>query len=346
MGSGTLRLRAAFVDDVARGLLALAVRELPDKVSSSPSLAPALPRGILGADEAFVQAIGRARRFATKNMPILVLGESGTGKELVAKAIHQASSRREGVYLPLNCAAISEGLLHSDLFGHIRGAFTGAERDRAGIFEAARGGTVFLDEIGDLPLNAQGSLLRVLQEGEIRRVGESLSRKVDVRVVAATHRDLAAMVREGTFREDLFFRLKVGRVLLPPLRDRGNDVLLLADAMLEKLGTQVGLSRAARNALSSCRWPGNVRELHNVLEVAALLCEEGRIEVEHLDLELAEDQEPSRSTYHQAVDARKKELIEEALGESKGNRAEAARSLGLTRQSLSYLIRRLGIECD
>ena len=178
---------------------------------------------------------------------MLILGESGTGKELAARHLHRASRRRDAHFVAVNCAALSDDLLLSDLFGHARGAFTGADRDRAGVFETAEGGTVFLDEIGDLPAPAQGMLLRVLQEGEVRRVGESLPRAVDVRVVAATHRDLSAMVGEGGFRQDLYYRLGVGTVELPALRDRGRDPILLAEHFLETFGrTSAGADQGAR----------------------------------------------------------------------------------------------------
>jgi transcriptional regulator with GAF, ATPase, and Fis domain len=251
----------------------------------------------------------------------------------------------------MNCAAVAENLLLADLFGHVRGAYTGAERDRAGVFETAQGGTVFLDEIGDLPLSAQGMLLRVLQESEVRRVGESLARKVKARVVAATHRDLSAMVAAGSFRNDLFFRLKVASVVLPPLAQRMEDVPRLAEHFLTR--TRPGLRRAelssaALAALCRYRWPGNVRELENVLKVAAELAasETGRIEPYHLELpEKVESNEAENGIrdYHRLVDAFRIRLVSEALAAANGNRAEAARRLKLTRQAFSYLVRSLRI---
>ncbi|HEX9671526.1 MAG TPA: sigma 54-interacting transcriptional regulator, partial [Thermoanaerobaculia bacterium] len=237
---------------------------------------------------------------------------------------------------------------------HVRGSFTGADRDRAGVFETAQGGTVFLDEIGDLPPAAQGMLLRVLQEGEVRRVGESLARKVDVRVVAATHRDLAARVRDGSFREDLFYRLKVASVELPPLRARGDDVLLLAEHFLAKQAAPEpapALSPAARTALRAHRWPGNVRELGNVLAVAVALAGGGPILPEHLELPAAAGAGDGASAtaadgpsdYHRRVDAFRRKLVADALAAEGGNRAAAARRLGLSRQALSYLARQLGL---
>ena len=241
----------------------------------------------------------------------------------------------------MNCAAVQESLIQSDLFGHIKGSFTGADRDRPGFFESARAGTVFLDEIGDLPLVAQGKLLRVLQEGEIRRVGESFARKVDVRVITATHRDLEQMVSRGEFRRDLFYRLKAATVTLPPLRDRGKDILLLADHFLTLRRSKNRLSEKVRARLLSHQWPGNVRELQNVVGVADTLAQGQAIRIEHLDLP-----QPAVETmgdYHQMVEQYRKDLISKAMSETGGNRAAAARRLGLSRQALSYLVRQLGL---
>lgn len=296
---------------------------------------------LVGCSRPLQEAIERARRLSVTDIPILILGETGTGKELVARLVHRASSRGRQPFLPINCAALSRSLLLSDLFGHARGAFTGADRDRPGVFEAARSGTVLLDEIGDLQPEAQGKLLRVLQEGEVRRVGESRARHVDARVVAATHRDLAVMVQEGAFRHDLFFRLSVGTVRLPPLRDRGDDVLLLADHFLGRgrAEDRRRLSACARRALRDHDWPGNVRELWNVLAVASALAEDEIIREPHLDLPVR----PRRrqSDYHRQVEDFRRSLIRDALVASGGNRAQAARRLGLSRQAMSYLARTL-----
>lgn len=330
------RCDAGGSDAALRALFRLAVRDfVPERTATRP------PRGgMVGESEALLAALERMERFAASDLPVLVLGESGTGKELAARQIHRRSPRAEAAFVALNCAALSETLLLSDLFGHVRGSFTGADRDRAGVFETAQGGTVFLDEIGDLPATAQGMLLRALQEGEVRRVGETLPRRVDVRVVAATHRNLEEMVEEGSFRQDLFYRLRGATVSLPPLRDRGRDVLLLADHFLARMSPSPRLSSAARQRLLAHPWPGNVRELENVLGTAAALAPDGRIEREHLDL--PQRQEPTGS-YHQQVEALRRKLIRESLAASGGNRSEAARRLGLTRQALSYLVRRLGL---
>lgn len=297
---------------------------------------------IVGRSPRLLEALDRLDRLARSEIPILILGETGTGKELAARRAHAASGRRHGPFVPVNCAALSETLILSDLFGHVRGAFTGADRDRAGVFESARGGTVFLDEVGDLPGVAQGMLLRVLQEGEIRRVGESRSRRVDVRVVAATHRCLDHSVDRGEFRHDLLFRLQVGTVELPPLRDRGTDILLLADHFLERQpGSQLRWTEEARRRLMVCAWPGNVRQLEGVVAVAAALAESGSIDARTLDIP-----EPASSegrSYRQQVQALRRRLVTEALDTARGNQAEAARQLGLTRQAMSYLVRQFGL---
>jgi two-component system NtrC family response regulator len=294
---------------------------------------------MLGESPRLRSALERLALLAPSDLAILILGETGTGKELAARRIHRLSPRATLPFLAVNCAALPESLLLSDLFGHVKGAFTGADRDRAGIFEASRGGTVFLDEIGDLPLPAQGKLLRVLQEKEVRRLGESLPRKVDARIVAATHRSLSSMVDAGEFRRDLFYRLKVGSVVLPPLRERGMDVLLLGEHFLVGEGYQ--LSADARRRLRSYPWPGNVRELRNTLEVAKALSDDYVIRPEHL--ELPDSDIGVAIGYHEQVRQFRRELVREALQASGGNRAQAARILGLSRQALSYLVRSLAI---
>jgi len=340
---GSLRLQAPGIGRGERVAFALALRDLPAaRVGSRPAM-PRRRHGMIGESQALVSVLDRLSRLASGGMPVLICGETGTGKELAARLVHEGSARARAPFLPLNCAALAENLLLSELFGHVRGAFTGAERDRAGIFEAARGGTVFLDEIGDLPLEAQAKLLRVLQEGEVRRVGESVARGVDVRVVAATHRNLRDMVSEGGFREDLYYRLNVGTAELPPLRERGEDVLLLVEHFLavEGRGTAPRLTRAARATLHNHSWPGNVRELRNVLTVGIALADGGPIDVDHLDL--PREARAVRTGYHERVERFRRRLIREALEATGGNRAEAGRQLGLSRQALSYLVKQLQI---
>ena len=339
---GSLRLTAAYVDAALRTLFQLAVRAVEEQITETTE-PRASAHGIVGESDALRQAFQRLQQLAPENVPILILGETGTGKELMAKAAHALSPHGEGQFVVVNCAAVSEELLLSELFGHARGSFTGAVKDRVGMFETARGGTVFLDEIGDLPLRAQGFLLRVLQEGEVRRIGESLPRPTDARVVAATHRNLEEMVKEGEFRADLFFRLKVACVDLPPLRERGDDVLLLAEHFLRRLrpAGPPTISPAAKVALRGHRWPGNVRELENVLSVAVAVAGGGPLLPEHLDLPYAHL--APQAGYHEQVLNFRRGLVQEALSASGGNRSEAARRLGLTRQALSYLVHKLGV---
>ena len=236
--------------------------------------------GIVGSSQVMRDVLTRVELVARTDTTVLILGESGTGKELVARAVHQNNTRRKGPFVAVNCASLPEGLMESELFGHERGAFTGAAGARQGLFESAEGGTLFLDEIGELPLAAQARLLRVLQEREVRRVGANRARSIDVRLVAATHRDLRAMVRDGEFRQDLYFRLNVFDLTLPPLRDRGQDVFELALVLGAQIAARLGrpapsLTPEARQAMSDWHWPGNVRELENRLERALILSEDG-----------------------------------------------------------------------
>jgi len=231
--------------------------------------------GMVGSSSPMLELYGMIEKVAAAGVPVLIQGETGTGKELVARALHDASPRSGGPFLAENCAAISENLLESELFGHKKGAFTGAVADRPGHFVAADKGTVFLDEIGDMPLSMQAKLLRVLQDGEVRAVGANTTRRVDVRIIAATHRDLPAAVASGDFREDLLFRLNVVTLHLPPLRERGEDVRAIARALLpaiaEEVGREATISEAALDALAGWSWPGNVRELENELRRAVAL---------------------------------------------------------------------------
>ncbi|HZI63829.1 MAG TPA: sigma 54-interacting transcriptional regulator, partial [Thermoanaerobaculia bacterium] len=343
LGEATLELRAPLVDALLRAMFALARRDLVNAAEAEVANAPPGHGGIVGESPALLAALARVERLAGGDLPVLILGESGTGKELVAQEVHRRSRRAAAPFLALNCAAFTETLLVSELFGHARGSFTGADRDRPGIFETARGGTVFLDEIGDLPPPAQGMLLRVLQEKEVRRVGESQPRRVDVRVVAATHRDLAEMVRRSAFRQDLYYRLKVATATLPPLRERGGDVLRLARHFLAQTGAEAPrLAPAARAMLEAHDWPGNVRELRNVLEVAAALATGAVILPEHLDLPSAAPAAIGGG-YHRELETWRREKLERALQASGGNLAEAARRLGVSRQYLSYAVRQLGL---
>ena len=246
--------------------------------------------GMIGSCPQMMELFRRIRKVAQTNSTVLINGESGTGKELVARAIHNLSSRESQEMISVNCAAIPENLIESELFGHEKGAFTGATATRTGLVEAANSSTLFLDEIGELPLEAQARLLRVLQENEIRKVGSVQSKKVDVRLVAATHRDLKQLVIDGYFREDLYYRINVMTLIIPPLRDRGNDILELADIILQRTCTRLktamrSFSDGASRAIAKYTWPGNVRELENAIERAVVLAEGEKIGEELLAIE-------------------------------------------------------------
>ncbi len=260
--------------------------------AGAPTVAAEAPHGLLAQSEPMVRVVDMARRVARVDSTVLVTGESGVGKEGLARLIHDESTRVGGPFVAINCAAVPETLLESELFGHVKGAFTGAGVDRAGLFEAAQGGTLFLDEVGEVPLTMQVKLLRVLQEREVRRVGENKNRKVDVRVLAATNRNLAREVQAGRFREDLYYRLRVIELRVPPLRDRKEDVLPLARLFVaratERLGRRVsGLTPRAAQQLMRYDWPGNVRELENAVERAVVLADGLRIDADDLPEEIA-----------------------------------------------------------
>lgn len=305
---------------------------------------------LLGNSKGIRHALDLVELVAPVDTTVLVLGESGTGKELLARAIHERSARAQKPFIAVNCSALPESLQEAELFGFKKGAFTGAFNDSRGLFEAAHRGTLFLDEIGDLSLTAQTKILRALQEGSIKRIGETQDRSVDVRIVGATHRDLAAMVAERSFRDDLYYRLAVFTIQLPPLRERGDDVLLLARRFLARYAKKFGkpmrdLSAAARCALAAYSWPGNVRELENAIQRAILMAQGNEIELEHLPpavLDGARKQPVERSkkpataasaqTLHEIADEHAR--LRHALELSHGNRARAASMLGLSRTTL------------
>ena len=308
---------------------------------------------IAGRSPALQEAISLAKRVARHPSTVLVTGESGTGKEVIARLIHRSSPRHAAPFIAVNCGAIPEALLESELFGHARGAFTGATAERMGLFEEATGGTLFLDEIGELPILLQVKLLRALQEGEVRRVGDNASRPVDVRIIAATARDLEAEVSAGRFRADLFYRLNVVRLQLPPLRDRGDDVIELAKHFIarynERLGLGVqGLSPDATRALMLHSWPGNVRELENAIERAMVMADGPLIEASHLPSAKAPSSNgTSRSldlSIKRQTEELEKALIAQALERTAGNRTRAAQLLELSHRALLYKIREYGLD--
>ena len=290
---------------------------------------------------------------AASDASIFVLGETGTGKELVARAIHQHSQRARRPFVPVNCAAIPTELLESELFGHVRGAFTGAIAARAGRFREADGGTLFLDEIGDMSLSMQAKLLRVLQDGMITPVGSSNVEQVNVRIIAATHRDLVAMVREEKFREDLFYRLNVLAIALPPLRERGADILVLAENFLHRAApdSPKRLSSAAAKALLEHPWPGNVRELENLMRKLSLTVHTPVIDRGDLQFDVdliggtnESDRDLFDLEFFPAIAKLEKTLLQRALAQSAGNRTEAARRLGINRQLLYAKLKEHGLD--
>ena len=289
------------------------------------------------------------QRVAPTDATVLIVGENGTGKELVAHAIHQSSSRREEPFVPINCGAIPEQLLESELFGHERGAFTDAYRTREGKFELADKGTLFLDEIGDLPTHLQVKLLRFLQERVVERVGGRESLPVDARVVAATNRDLRAMRADGSFREDLFYRLSVVTITVPPLRERGDDLRLLAEYFLEFYGRQhkrrlKGFTQAALRALQAHPWPGNVRELENRLQRAVILSQDAYVRPEDLELDSAGGTREQLPTMQVARDEAERRLLIDVLTRNAGNVTRAAKDADVSRPTLHDLMRKHGLD--
>lgn len=304
---------------------------------------------LIGRGPAMQELYRQVLRAASSDANVLVTGESGVGKELVARALHDNAARNEGPFVSVHCAALPETLLESELFGHAKGAFSGASATRIGRFEAANGGTLLLDEIGEVPLATQVKLLRVLQEREVVRIGENQPRAVDVRVIAATNRDLGEMVRLGQFREDLYYRLYVLPLRVPALRERREDISLLATKLLDALAERyrrprLRVSAAAIDALERCDWPGNVRQLFNALEYAVVQCDGTMIDVGHLPTEIVSAPgQPVPAVAHEgatrywrkpATDDAERTMILDMLEQTGGNKAEAARRLGMSRTTL------------
>jgi len=314
---------------------------------------------IIGRASNFIAALDDARKVAPTGTTVLLTGESGTGKEVLARAIHHASPRAEGPFVALNCAALPETLIESELFGHERGAFTGADKLKRGRFELAAAGTLFLDEIGELAPAAQAKLLRVLQERRYERVGGTTTLEADIRLIAATNRDLERGVADARFREDLYYRLAVFRIHLPALRERGDDVLLLADHFVRQLGGNMGkpepgLSREARDLLVAHSWPGNIRELQNAIERALILAQGELISAGQLGIAprlsrgaappTTTSPEGERRTAAPALADMEKQMIVEALRRANGNKSRAAAALGLSRTQLLRRVRRFGLD--
>jgi len=285
---------------------------------------------------------------AQTDAPVMIHGQSGTGKELVARAIHEAGSRRERPFIKVNCAALNENLLESELFGHVKGAFTGADRDRQGRFEAAHTGTIFLDETGDIPMATQVKLLRVLEEKRIERVGDHASIPADVRVITATNKNLEALIAEGRFREDLYFRINVFPIQVPPLAERREDIPAIVSEFVKRNAAAsdkkiVGVTPAAMDVLISYDWTGNVRELRNAIEFAFVLCQEGWIDTGHLPPKLIAGVRKVPAGGKAADNPERRALID-VLRDVGGNQSEAARRLGVSRVTVWKRMRRHGID--
>jgi len=332
----------------------------------------AAPKGaaaqeLVGGSPAIERVRGMIAKVARSQAPVHISGESGTGKELVARMIHEAGPRRDGPFVPINCGAIPTELMESEFFGHRKGSFTGAVGDKIGLVQTAEGGTLFLDEVADLPLHMQVKLLRVIQEKSIRPVGQTSELPVDVRILSATHRDLGDLVAEGQFREDLFYRINVIELHVPPLRERGDDVLMLAHRILGRLAAGQGvptprLTKAAQAALLGYRFPGNVRELENILERALTLCSGEEIDVDDVQVRASVDDGAPRGSGAGAsaggtagpgqdgaplgtqLEEIERDAIIKALEQTRYNKTAAAQILGISFRALRYRIKKLGIE--
>ncbi len=298
---------------------------------------------IIGACPSMLEVFRKLQKVATTDISVLITGETGTGKELIAREVHRRSGRASGPFVVINCGAIPESLIESELFGHVKGAFTGAVASRPGKFQVANGGTLFLDEIGELPLNLQVKLLRALQERVVFRVGDSKPEKVDIRIVAATNRVLEEEIRAGRFREDLYYRLNVVNIYLPPLRERGDDVLIIAKALLskhaEELGSHVqGFTPQALAAIKKSPWPGNIRQLENRIKKGLVLCEKALLTPE--DLDLGKDEDSSILPLEKAKEEFQRRYVLEVLERNNGNRTQTARDLGVDPRTIFRYLER------
>lgn len=310
--------------------------------------------GLLGNSLPMQRVYDLIENAARSDAPVIIFGESGTGKEIVAQAIHNISRRSANPYIKVNCAVLNDSLLESELFGHRKGAFTGAYQDRTGRFEAAKDGTIFLDEIGDLPLSTQVKLLRVLEENVIERVGDNQPRKIDVRIITATNRDLQKLMKEGSFRDDLFYRINVIPIWVPPLREREGDISLLADAFFNRNRLKSdkpigGISNMAMEAIVNYSWPGNVRELKSAFEYAFVTCNESLICPEHLPPDIVRGKRHAKITNgqnHPNRDKKNRQALIDALREAGGNQSRAAEILGVSRVTVWNRIRRYGISVN
>ncbi len=329
-----------------------AVRRALDKLRmrkygwEAASQTPLSPHGLVGESEAMQKVLRAISKAASTSATVLISGESGTGKELVARAVHYSSARSSAPFVPVNCGGIPEGLLESELFGHVKGAFTGATETRAGFFHAADNGTIFLDEVSEMSLSMQVKLLRVLEDKEICMVGSNRSRKVDVRILAATNKDLPSLVRKGAFRDDLFYRLNVITITVPPLRERGDDILLLAQHFVTKFGEESGkppcrFSDNALQVLRSYDWPGNVRELENVIQRLVVMTDGDLIEVPDLP-SLLRFSALRKTGFTRTLAEVEAEYIRNVLASVNGNKTRAAEILGIDRKTLREKLSKMG----
>lgn len=343
-------LKTTLQEAIDRSRHSIENRELRRQLSDAP-----LHDEMLGKSDPVKAMLRFIKTVAPTEATVLISGESGTGKELVARSIHAASSRSSRPMVTVNCAALTETLLESELFGHEKGSFTGAEKRREGRFMQANGGTLFLDEIGEMPLSLQAKLLRALQQGEIQRVGSDTPITVDVRVIAATNRDLQLEAAEKRFREDLYFRLNVISILVPPLRERGDDIPLLAANFLQRFAARnhkkiKGFAPQALDCMLRYQWPGNVRELENAVERAVIMCAGDLILEDDLPLNVAQAPEPEQEFQNTqqlagvSLDMLEKQAIENTLKLTGDNKSEAARRLGITRATLHNKLRKYGLD--
>ncbi len=344
--------------EVFRSLVTNALRAVMLRHPSRPSQSAdddSISHGIIGTSVAIRQVLATIQRIAPSDIPVLITGESGTGKELIAAALHNLSRRQSKHFVPLNCAGLSESILEDELFGHVKGAFTGADKDRQGRFEYADQGTLFLDEVGDMPMVMQAKLLRVLESGEVVRMGSNAPKHVDVRLISATHRDLNEMVKGEKFREDLFFRIRGAEVHLPPLRDRREDISLLADAFIQDYVQRNDLTPPpfaddTLTMLMQYHWPGNVRQLRNVVQNMIVTADGPVLEPRHLPAEVRSGEgvdlgsDPAKAESGLSLDQIEKRAIREALHINKGNREQAAKMLGIGERTLYRKLKEYGLK--
>jgi len=345
-------MKSGAFDFVSKPVSLDTLRNLIDKALTLPSSS----QQVVSSSESAYQIIGETpvvvelrrsiSKFARSQAPVFIEGQSGTGKELVARQIHLQGSREQSPFIAVNCGAIPAELMESEFFGHLKGSFTGASSDNPGLFRAAHGGTLFLDEIADLPLSMQVKLLRVIQEKTVRAVGSQAEEPVDVRIISASHKNLDTMVKEGIFRQDLYYRINVIGVRVPPLRERADDITALIDYIIKKQNlepsTQASLSAGALKALKQYSFPGNIRELENILERATALCEDNQIRTDDLQLPTIESMSPeSHASLGNMTQNIERDQITRALEQNRWNQSAAARSLGITLRQLRYRIEKM-----